>query len=73
MKRQSSRALAIAKTKYVHPSDEPPQRHSRLYAALTDRDLQIVAAFSLIGLLLVLNLIFRFPNVLAAVADYNQF
>ena len=45
----------------------------RLYATLADPDLQIVAAFSLIGLLVMLILIFRFPDVVAAVAEYNQF
>jgi hypothetical protein len=45
----------------------------RLYAAVTDPDLQIVAAFCLIGLLLTLNLIFRFPDMGAVIAQYNQF
>jgi hypothetical protein len=45
----------------------------RLYAALTDHDVQIVAAFCLIGLLLTLNLIFRFPDMGAVIAQYNQF
>ena len=45
----------------------------RVYAVLTDPDLQIVAAFCLIGLLLMLNLIFRFPDMGAVIAQYNQF
>ena len=45
----------------------------RFYAALTDHDLQIVVAFCLIGLLLMLNLIFRFPDMGAVIAQYNQF
>jgi hypothetical protein len=45
----------------------------RLHAALADPDLQIVAAFCLIGLLLTLNLIFRFPDMGAVIAQYNQF
>jgi hypothetical protein len=49
------------------------QSWHRLYAALTDPDLQVVAAFCLIGLLLTLNLIFRFPDMGAVIAQYNQF
>jgi hypothetical protein len=45
----------------------------RFYAALTDSELQVVAAFCLIGLLLTLNLIFRFPDMGAVIAQYNQF
>ena len=45
----------------------------RAYAALTDPELQIIVAFCLIGLLLTLNLIFRFPDMGAVIAQYNQF
>ncbi|MGA7429101.1 MAG: hypothetical protein WBQ24_18480 [Xanthobacteraceae bacterium] len=45
----------------------------RLYATLANPDLQIVAAFCLIGLLLTLNFIFRFPDMGAVIAQYNQF
>lgn len=46
---------------------------SRFTAAITNLDLQVVVAFCLIGLLLTLNLIFRFPNMGAVIAQYNQF
>jgi hypothetical protein len=36
-------------------------------------DWQLVLAFSLIGLLLALNLMFRFPELGAVIAQYNQF
>jgi hypothetical protein len=36
-------------------------------------DFQLVLAFSLIGLLITLNLIFRFPEFGAVIAQYNQF
>jgi hypothetical protein len=45
----------------------------RAYAVLTDPELQIIVAFCLIGLLLTLNLIFRFPDMGAVIAQYNQF
>ena len=36
-------------------------------------DLQLVVAFSLIGLLIALNLMFRCPEYGAIIAQYNQF
>jgi hypothetical protein len=36
-------------------------------------DFQLVVAFSLIGLLVALNLMFRFPDYGAIIAQYNQF
>ena len=36
-------------------------------------DFQLVLAFSLIGLLIALNLMFRFPEYGAIIAQYNQF
>jgi len=37
------------------------------------RDLNLVVAFSLIGLLATLNLMFHFPELGAIIAQYNQF
>jgi hypothetical protein len=37
------------------------------------RDVRIVVVFCLIGFLLTLILIFRFPNIGAVIAEYNQF
>jgi hypothetical protein len=39
----------------------------------TQSDFQLVLAFSLIGLLVALNLMFRFPEYGAIIAQYNQF
>jgi hypothetical protein len=39
----------------------------------TRQELQLVVAFSLIGLLTVLNLMLLFPNLGALIAQYNQF
>ena len=62
--------LTEAKNKYVHPAEELWQR---IYIAVTNPDLQAVVAFSLIGLLLILNVMFRFPDLGAIIAQYNQF
>jgi hypothetical protein len=45
----------------------------RLTELSADRDLQLILAFSLIGLLTALNLMFRFPEFGAVIAQYNQF
>jgi hypothetical protein len=70
MNKRASRALAIAKGKYVHPSDEPRQR---FLTAITNSDLQAVLALSQIGVLLTLNVILRFPDLGALIAQSNQF
>ncbi len=44
------------------------------FKELTARsDFQLVLAFSVIGLLVALNLMFRFPEYGAIIAQYNQF
>jgi len=63
-------ALGRAKSKYVHPAEELRQR---ILAAVTNPDLQAVVAFCLIGLLLTLNVMFRFPDLGAIIAQYSQF
>jgi hypothetical protein len=63
-------AIAKAKSKYVHPAKEPWQR---ILTAVTNPDLQAVVALSLIGLLLTLNVMFRFPELGAIIAQYSQF
>jgi hypothetical protein len=42
-------------------------------AAIMTSDLSAVVAFCLIGLLLALNLILRFPDLGAVIEQYNQF
>ena len=63
-------ALGTAKSKYVHPAEELRQR---ILSAVTNPDLQAVVAFCLIGLLLTLNVMFRFPELGAIITRYNQF
>jgi uncharacterized membrane protein YdfJ with MMPL/SSD domain len=46
---------------------------SRLFTAITNPDLHAVVAFCLIGFLLALNLILRFPDFGAVIEQYNQF
>jgi hypothetical protein len=46
---------------------------SRLVTAIANPELHAVIAFCLIGLLLTLNLILRFPDLGAIIEQYNQF
>jgi len=46
---------------------------SRFKERVATSDFQLVLAFSLIGLLIALNLMFRFPEYGAIIAQYNQF
>jgi uncharacterized membrane protein YdfJ with MMPL/SSD domain len=46
---------------------------SRLVTAIANPDLHAVVAFCLIGLLLTLNLILRFPSFGAVIEQSNQF
>ena len=46
---------------------------SRLVTAIANPDLHAVVAFCLIGFLLALNLILRFPDFGAVIEQYNQF
>jgi len=45
----------------------------RLYVTVTDPDLLTVVAFCLIGFLLTLNVMLRFPDLGAIIEQYNQF
>jgi hypothetical protein len=63
-------ALPETKTKYIHPANESWQR---IFTAVTNPDVQVTVALSLIGLLLTLNIMFRFPELGALIAQYNQF
>jgi hypothetical protein len=66
---KTSRVQAVAKT-----TDRYIDRAERSWRELiTDPDLNAVVAFSLIGVLLALNLMFRFPDLGALIAQYNQF
>jgi hypothetical protein len=59
-----------AKSRDVCAANEQWQQ---IYATLTDSDLPTIVAFGLIGLLVALNLILRFPGMGAVIAQYNQF
>lgn len=59
-----------AKSRHVHAANELWQR---LYATVTDPDLQAIVAFCLIGLLLTLNVMLRFPDLGAIIEQCNQF
>jgi hypothetical protein len=63
---------SLAKTKDHHVNATDGSWH-RLVSAITDPDLLAIAAFCLIGLLLMLNLMLLFPDLGALIAQYNQF
>jgi hypothetical protein len=46
---------------------------SRLFTAIANPDLHAIVSFCLIGLLLAINLILRFPDFGAVIEQYNQF
>jgi hypothetical protein len=50
-----------------------PGSWSRFKELAARTDLELVVAFSLIGLLITLNLVVRFPEIGAVIAQYNQF
>jgi hypothetical protein len=64
------RLIAKVEDRYVNPANGILQQFG---AAIRNPDLQAVAAFSLFGLLVALNLILRFPDFGAVIAQYNQF
>ncbi|MGD0147697.1 MAG: hypothetical protein ABSB77_03845 [Xanthobacteraceae bacterium] len=53
--------------------DETPTQWSQLFAIFTNPDLPMIIVFCLLGLLLTLNLILRFPDLGALIEQYNQF
>jgi hypothetical protein len=61
----------------IGPANRRTQRTetewSQLVMAITNPDLHAVIAFCLIGLLISLNLILRFPDFGAVIEQYNQF
>ena len=75
-------ALAVLSATHVFqrlikPADRRTRRTetewSRLVTAIADPELHAVIAFCLIGLLLTLNLILRFPDLGAIIEQYNKF
>ena len=47
--------------------------YHRTVATLTDPDLIAIVAFCVLGLLVALNVILRFPDLGALIEQYNQF
>jgi hypothetical protein len=62
--------LPRATSRYGHVADE---RWKWLYAVTSNPDALAVVAFCLIGLLLAINLILRFPEMGAVIEQCNQF
>ncbi len=67
LKSGTVRPAAKIADRYIDPAERSWRK------LLTDPDLNAVVAFSLIGLLLALNLMFRFPDFGAVIAEYSQF
>jgi hypothetical protein len=63
-------SLAKAKVGYVDAADRSWQQ---FVAGFANPELHTVAAFSVIGFLVALNLILRFPDMGAVIAQYNLF
>jgi hypothetical protein len=53
--------------------DEAPSQWPQIFAIFTNPNVAMIVAFCLIGLLLTLNLILRFPDFGAVIEQYNQF
>jgi hypothetical protein len=56
-----------------HNVNEARSRWSEFLAIFSNPDLPMVIAFCLLGLLLTLTLILRFPDLGAVIEQYNQF
>jgi hypothetical protein len=53
--------------------NEAPSQWPEFFAIFSNPDLPMIIAFCLLGLLLTLNLILRFPDFGAVIEQYNQF
>jgi hypothetical protein len=62
---------ATVRAKITDRYTDPPKRSWR--ELITDPELNTVMALSLIGLLVTLNLISRFPDIAAVIAQCDQF
>jgi hypothetical protein len=63
----ATRSLAVG----IHSLDKSSRRSSQF--AEVEYEILLIVVFCLVGLLVTLNLIFRFPDLGAMVAEYNQF
>jgi hypothetical protein len=70
-------SLTLALQSPMMPTSHRTQRNetvrSQPISVITDLNLQAVAAFCLIGFLLTLYFILRFPDLGALIEQYNQF
>jgi hypothetical protein len=73
MNKQRNRERALAQAADRHTEASGGASDGSWLKLVTDPDLQAVVAFCLIGLLLALNLMLRFPDMGAVIAQYNQF
>jgi hypothetical protein len=62
----------LEKSKARH-GNVAPSRWPEFFAIFANPDLSMIVAFCLIGLLLTLNVILRFPDLGAVIEQYNQF
>ena len=56
-----------------HNVDEAPSRWPAFLAIFSNPDLPTIVAFCLLGLLLTLSFILRFPDLGAVIEQYNRF
>src|ERR1700722_19892074 len=56
-----------------HHVDEAPSQWPEFLAIFSDPDLPMIIAFCLLGLLLTLSLMLRFPDLRAVIEQYKQF
>jgi hypothetical protein len=66
-------ALQSSRESTRRQAQEPEMVWSEFTTIMTDPSLQAVTAFSLIGFLLTLNFILRFPDLGILIEQYNQF
>jgi hypothetical protein len=67
------RKLQTLKKSKGHNVNEAPARWSEFLAIFSNPDLPMIVVFCLLGLLLTLTLILRFPDLGAVIEQYNQF
>jgi hypothetical protein len=56
-----------------HNVNEAPGQWRKFLALFSNSDLPMIIAFCLLGLLLTLSLMLRFPDLGAVIEQYNQF
>ncbi len=67
------RKLQTSEKSKGHNVNEAPGQWPKFFAIFSDPDLPMIVAFCLLGLLLALTFILRFPDLGAVIEQYNQF